>query len=357
MAAKIDMTDYMSSMRKTNIRFGQSYANFNDTLQYYNLSRLPDYENATEPYIAHILMSRPMLNISDQIVRSTDSEYDDFAFTNYAQLRQNAMTAAFMNDKYGKQLMMSLSAYSSNPWMPIITTRAKTFNVGDIELKTVEKGNTYYGHVLKYGKHSEDHKVSGSLSIDFRNDRYLSVLKLMYLWMCYIYLVSKTDIIKPTTSNQVNAILDYPASIYYLVTRRDARELVYWEKVVGVFPTRTPMSIFSFNDSMIMEDSISIDFSYGIKSDPCDPSVLMDINMLSNQNYNKIVANTMHGDTYLMHGATEDQRKANAVYHANRRTLYNGEWPMVQGDVFAKYPFIRVSKVNGNLKYYLTWEG
>lgn len=356
MSGKFDMTDYMSIMKKANIRFGQSYADFDDITKYYNLSRLPDYENATEPYIAYILMSKPMLNISDRVVQS-DSGSDSYAYMNYVAMLKNAMTAAFTNDKYGKELLMSLSEYSSNSWLPIITTRAKNYSVGDVELKTVEKGHTYYGHVLKYGKHSEDHKVSGTISIDFRNDRFLSILKLMYLWMCYIHMVSKTDKIRPTVINQVNAILDYPASIYYLVTRRDGRELVYWEKLTGVFPIRTPMSIFSFNDSMILEDNVSIEFSYGIRSDPCDPSVLMDINFLSDMNYTPMVGKTMAGDKYLGFRASDAERKQHAALFGDRKSLLNGESPMVLGDVFARYPFIRVEKKNGHLKYYLTWEG
>lgn len=330
---------YQTDIDNNQIRYGRSYTDFDKTLNYFNLSRLPDYSNMAEPYIAYILMSRPSLNLAE--VGTTVSDDDDNAYNNLSNFKQNAMTSAFTNDRYGKQLLMSLSEWGNNVWLPIITTKAMNYSVNDIELKTIDKGNTYYGHVIKYGKHSEDHKVSGTLSIDFRNDRYLSILKMMYMWMCYIYQVSKNGSIQPRLLYQRNAILDYTASIYYLITRRDGRELVYWDKTVGVFPTRVPMSIFSSQDSLILEDKVTIEFAYGIKSDPCDPSILMDINYLSGDSYNQIVTKSSYGNSL-----------------SNQKYLNNHEVPFVMGDVFASNPYIQMKMTDeGALKYYLQWEG
>lgn len=328
------------------IRYGKSYTSFDQMINYYNLSRLPDYDNATEPYIAYILMSRPSLNIGAVNWNVTD----ETALKNHQVFQQNAMTAAFTNDSYGDTMLRQLSRYSYNTWIPVITTKAMSYSVGDVDLKTIEKGNTYYGHVIKYGKHSEDHKVSSTISIDFRNDRYLSILKMMHLWMSYIYNVSKNDLISPNMTDQMNGILDYAGSIYYLVTRRDGRELVYWEKLVGVFPIRLPFSIFSYSDTMIVSDTVSIDFSYGIKCDPCDPSILMDINFLSGNNHSTILKKMQDGwkRTGVENGP--------AVL-ANERFPNNHEVPMVLGDVFAKRPYISAQRANGKLKYYLLWEG
>ena len=331
--------DYQEDIDRQKIRYGRSYTDFDKTVDYFNISRLPDYSNAAEPYLAYIFMSRPMLNIA-----VSGWVGDDNSSANLSALKSNAMTAAFTNDAYGSKLLQSLSAGARNAWLPIITTKAMSYSVGDIELKTVEKGNTYFGHVLKYGKHSEDHKISSTVTIDFRNDRYLSILKLMYLWMTYIHQVSKNDSIQPQLLFQRNAILDYAASIYYLVTRRDGREIVYWEKLVGVFPIKIPMSIFSSNDTMILEDKVSIDFSYGIKADPCDPSILFDINMLSGDAYTT-VGNKMSGLSSL----------SNEVYPTGSRMQ---EVPFAMGDQFALNPYIKVSRsYTGNLKYYLCWEG
>lgn len=330
---------YQDNIDEQKLRYGRSYTDFDKTVDYFNLSRLPDYSNMAEPYISYILMSRPSLNIASNTM--TGANIDPNSTANLSNLKQNAMTSAFTNDEYGMKLLLSLSELSDNPWLPIITTKAMNYSVNDVELKTIDKGATYYGHVIKYGKHSEDHKVSGTLSIDFRNDRYLSILKMIYLWMCYIYQVSKNGSIQPKLIYQRNAVLDYAASIYYIVTRRDGRELVYWDKTVGVFPIRCPMSIFSSQDSMILEDKITIEFAYGIKSDPCDPAILMDINYLSGDSYSNILNKTQNG------AKLNDQKYLN-----------NKEVPFVMGDVFAKNPYIQMKKTSaGRLKYYLQWEG
>ena len=128
-------------------------------------------------------------------------------------LRNHQMTAAFVNDKYGYKLFESLCATNAlgqankNMYLPIITTRAMSYNTNDVQIKTIDKGNTYFGHMIKYGKHSEEHKVSGTISLDFRNDRFLSIMKMIYIWMCYIYIVSKTGAIEPLLKYQENLIL------------------------------------------------------------------------------------------------------------------------------------------------------
>ena len=56
-----------------------------------------------------------------------------------------------------------------------------SYAVQDAQIKTIEKGHTFYGHFIKYGKHSEEHKVANTISIDFRNDYYHSVLQTIWI--------------------------------------------------------------------------------------------------------------------------------------------------------------------------------
>lgn len=333
-----DGKDYTKDFESKTIRYGWSYTNFERKISDFNISRLPDWGNAAEPYFAFVLMSRPSLNVTGTGTASTDSN----GSSNFTTLLRHPMTGAFASDRYGQKLLLSMADNASNMWMPIITTQAKSYPVTDMELKTVEKGNTFFGHVLQYGKHSEDYRISGTVSIDFRNDRYLSIIKMMHLWMSYIYLVSKTDVIEPKRIYQTTGILDYPASIYYLVTRRDMRELVYWEKLTGVFPIKSPLSVFSYNDNMILEDTITVDFSYGIRSHPCDPMVLLDINVLAGYSVNQLK------------GIIE---RSNTAYSPVSREVFvdNREIDFVKGDVYAKRPFITIEKKNGVLKYMLHW--
>ena len=102
--------------------------------------------------------------------------------------------------------------------------------------------------------------------------------------------------------------------------------------------------MFSTTDQMIVEDNVSIDFTYSIRSDPCDPSVLNDINFLSGDSYEAM-------QQKMATGWTSPSVLDNEVWQNNK------EYPFVKGDVWATNPYIvRHVDNTGCMKYYLTWE-
>lgn len=331
-------------------RIGINTRDFNNLITKFDISRFPDWENAAEPYLSYVVMSRPDMN-GDLATRNVMSSH--------------TMTSAFYNDTYGKKLFHSLTSFTpegydnNKMFLPLITSRAMSYQTVDFALKTVEKSTTFYGHVIKYGKHSEEHKVGGTMSIDFRNDRYLSIMKMMYLWMCYIWIVSKTGEIEPDMVYQRNGVLDYAASLYYFVVKRNNRELVFWEKLTGVFPKTNQFSMFSSSDDYILQDKIPIEFDYGIRSDPNDPEVLIDLNVLSgigNYKISKMSSfNTMNksgvdaaaykNDPFVQYAGL------NNIAFANSK-----EAPYALGNSYAIYPFAHTTRMkDGSLRYYLDW--
>ena len=76
---------------------GWSYIDFQTKISKFDISKLPDYDNAAEPYFAFILMSRPSLNVAENFGTSIDGN----AVNNLNALQNHQMTAAFANDKYG----------------------------------------------------------------------------------------------------------------------------------------------------------------------------------------------------------------------------------------------------------------
>lgn len=347
MSRNYDTPHIMDDIEEKAGPFGWGNLTFSDLIDKFDISKFPDFQNSAEPYLCYIIMSRPDLNGSNE---------------NINVLKNHTMTSAFMNDMYGSKLFRSMSNLStSNMFLPIITTRAMSYSTSDIQIKTVEKGNTYYGHMIKYGKHSEDHRIGGTMTIDFRNDRYLSIIKMMYLWASYIHIVSRTDAISPTMESQQSGELDYAASLYFIVTRRNAREIVYWEKLVGVFPVSIPFSMFSYSDDMIVQDRVSIEFNYSIKDYPCDPSILMDLNYLSGEDVTSFRKNSKFWNQAKTSGV--DAYKRDPFYQKYRdKIVYpNGKnSPFGLGNVFATFPYVHVvrdgsSTTNSTLKYYLDW--
>ena len=234
--------------------------------------------------------------------------------------------------------------------------------MNDIEIKSVDKAQTYYGHVMKYARFSEDYKHAGSVSLEFINDKYEAILKAVSLWVSYIQLITKSDVIKPTTTHEQNGILDYCGSLYYLVTWMDRRRLIYWEKLTGIYPRTVPMSIHSFNNAPIVEDKITVDFEYGIRSEPNDPDVLFDLNMLSCRSASEAIS---------VFNAGQESKVKPTVGGSGYKLLNEGRGPNANGDVFASAPYQIYKKrdtehrlkgqriigfYRGRVVYYLNWK-
>lgn len=348
----LDIVDMDYDLQSKNKRYGMPYATFDDLISYFDISRLPDYVGMPIPLVGHIIITRPSLFVSVPNYGNGDSQ----AVANYNAFRANPLAATYVNDRYGKRLLHMLSESNSNPYMPIFTTRATSYSVQDISLKTVEKAQTYFGHVIKYGKHSEEHKIGGTITLDFRNDRYNSILKTVHLWSSYIWIVSKNDSIQPSDTSQKNGILDYCGSLYYFVTDLAMNRLYYWEKLTGLFPKTTPFSIFSYNDAPILEDKVSVEFDYGVKSDPCDPDVLFDINMLSASTYQQALQYFQYGITNqsIPKFNIEVASRASAPW-SNLARPDSYERPFGLGNSFALRPVIQMVKQNGDISYHLQY--
>lgn len=293
---------------------GLSTMSESDTYTLFNITNLAPYRQMPEAYLGHVFMCRPCLNLTD---------------ANIEKLKTLPNTGGLLTSSADLDMINMLSRFSKSRWLPIVTNKAKSYSVNDFEIKTVEKAQTYYGHTIRYGKHNEEYKHGGTISLDFRNDSFRSILKTMWFWASYIYIITKEEYLDIDFWDIWNGTLDYPASLYYLVTKRDGRELVYWEELVGVFPRRIPLSDFSWSDNYISPDTVSIDFEYNIRRDPLDPGILADINCLSINNPD-----------------------ANGYYAT--RIKSNGS--MVLNDVFSKGPIIKCSnKPNGQKTYWLEY--
>lgn len=312
--------------------FGYPLQTTVDQIKYFDPYRFADIENAPEGLIGHIFMTRPAFNVNT----STDS-----GSTNIEILRSSPKTAAFFSNPTTRSLLYSMTSAAPCRWLPLVYKKAKSYNVNDYEIKAAEKGGTFYGHTIRYGIHSEESKYGGTLSIDFRNDKDNSILWMMYIWMQYIHIISSNRAFKPLDYYRENAIIDYASSIYYIVTDRSGRRIVYWEKILGVFPTKSPMSIFSWNDEMFTQDTVSVDFNYAFRSDPMDYEVLVDFMAASGFISNSAVT-TVRPDRY---------KKSGELIPLGNPADF------VRKDTLAKVPAIyRLEAVYGQgFNYYLGW--
>jgi hypothetical protein len=195
-----------------------------------------------------------------------------------------------------------------SPFMPMFTNQVKGYAPDDQHLDSIEKFDTHHGMKIKYGRHSMASRTAGSITLTFADTKHFPIYKTVAIWTDYIEAVYLGDH-SPTRDNIKNSILDYGASMYYVVTRNyvdgitanDANfntdnsnpyglEVVYWEKLVGLFPKVRPDSMFATNSGEILHSpEMSIQFEYSMKSKSgiLDPYVLSELNTISSFHHKK----------------------------------------------------------------------
>ena len=70
---------------------------------------------------------------------------------------------------------------------------------------------------MTYGRHDIESKTAGQFTIEHNDTRNLDVYFLNRLWVQYISGVFRGEIY-PLQSSIMNKILDYAASLYYIIT-------------------------------------------------------------------------------------------------------------------------------------------
>ena len=176
-----------------------------------------------------------------------------------------------------------------SPYLPVLSNQIKGYTPEDQTLDSYEKGDTHHGSKIRYGKHSTVSRTSGSFSLSVEDTSFLSVYKLISIWTDYIerVFIGDTD---PKETYIKNGILDYAVSVYYIATKLDGAEIMYWEKQVGVIPKNRPDSAFGTTKGQVTSPEYSLQFECSLKSRSSilDPHVLSEINTLSNTTKSKV---------------------------------------------------------------------
>ena len=224
--------------------------------------------------------------------------------------------------------------WKNNPWclkslvdngnphhkfMVFLSNEAKSFEVGDIVIKTEEHGETFNGHKIVYGRSDIESNVAGEMSIRYIDTVNLDVYKLHALWVDYISRVSR-GVFYPKRDYIKRKILDYACSCYYFLCAADGNTILYWQKLTGVFPVNTGENAFSWDDGNLLNNpEINIKYMYSFKS-TMDPIILQEFDNLSdNSNKYKVTYdkdNVQIGST-LTHAPrilTSKDTEGNMVY-------------------------------------------
>lgn len=233
--------------------------------------------------------------------------------------KQGVAGAQNIVNKYAIMQLQHNTGFPS-AFMPIFTNTVRGYTPQDQSIGSVEKGNTNHGAKIKYGTHSIASRSSGTFNLTFEDTKYLPVYKTLSVWTDYIEKVYLGDH-SPNPYYIQNGVIDYAVSVFYIVTRNyvdgiatwnresdidganlikvenplnakvpiqnlsnpNALEIVYWEKLVGVFPKTRPDSAFATTPGEYSKPTYNVEFEYSMKSKSSilDPYVLSELNTLS----------------------------------------------------------------------------
>lgn len=215
----------------------------------------PDDE--IDNFITYVFMVRPDLNIvhfnggasSTRTAMLSESAQADPVFNYFFQTAEN------------RELLEMLSAdYSSyHDFVPFLVGRTKSMPIQDFEIRNDAVGQLFSNYKY-YILGKADESTSGiSFSMDFRDDKDLSVAKFFYLWEYYIHQVMDGQIYANDVYRR-NKIADYFTSIYVIMCAADGQEIKYFSKITAAVPTGVPLSDFSFNRGGAPDTDRSISF-------------------------------------------------------------------------------------------------
>lgn len=224
---------------------------------------------------AYVFFTRPDLNI---LKRGSSTS---FALTDQVQYDKKYYYLWKNNQWCLKSLVDSGSPY--HKFMVFLSNEAKSFEVGDVVLKTHEHGETYNGHKIIYGRSDIESNVAGEMSIRYIDTVNLDVFKLHLAWVDYINKVSR-GVFSPKREYIKGKIIDYACSCYYILCGPDGNTILYWQKLTGVFPVNTSENAFSWDTgTLLAKPEINIKYMYSFKN-TMDPYILHEFNTLTSKN-------------------------------------------------------------------------
>ena len=256
------------------------------SLQRYSMMYLPDVEggHADERHINKINRFKFITDMSGLSTKSfifmTKPDLNIFDRDENGAIINNKMNPDLRripefkyigrNKDIGWNIIDSLEYWPTNsghtPWLSIITNQAQGYTPIDRELGYTEVGETFHGHRVLYGKHDFKHNIAGTVSIPFMERRDLSLYYTLKFWTEYIHCIN-LGFVSPNEIHIQNAELDYAVSLFYIQTDETMENILYWEKLTGVFPLKCPDSFFEWTKGSPGKSmEYTIDFAYSMRS-------------------------------------------------------------------------------------------
>lgn len=228
---------------------------------------IPDYHlNKT---FAYVFFTRPDCNILKNGSSGWQLTEDVKSDPKYVYLKKNNLSCL-------KSLVGD--GNPNHDFLVLLSNEARSYEVSDHVIQTVNHGETYTGGRVVYGRSDHESNTSGEISVRYTDSVNLDIFKLHTVWVDYINKVYR-GVFRPKDDYISKKILDYACSCYYFLCGSDGQTILYWQKLTGVFPVNTGESTFSWDcGTLLSKPDISIKYMYSMKT-PMDIVHLNEFNM------------------------------------------------------------------------------
>ena len=227
-------------------------------ISYYNRFKLPYLTNQLTHTMSHVFFTRPDCNIFDKDDLTSGAKV-------HPTIASTFMRNPILFTGLTHNLPRKLQQYGN--FNLLLSNAATSFQLSDEYIDTASSSKTLDGHQLAYGKLNTVSKASGSFTVNFDDDRNLSIYQQLKVWVDYISAVYIGEL-EPTYDTVINRELDYAANVYYILTAEDGYTILFWSKYYGVFPKTIPSSQYSWTKgNTLTAPSMNVEFQYSFKED------------------------------------------------------------------------------------------
>ena len=265
---RADMNRIHTDLDIENLNGGYSDGVITKSATQFNRFKMAFPDEELTKTFAYVFFTRPDLNL----------------LSSNSSLSEQADLEPLCNYLYNNNpdLVRNLTRYGStnHAFNVFLSNKAKSFEISDEYIKTVEAGETFTGYKIHYGRNDIESKAAGEFSITYRDNYNLDVFRMHKLWVDYISKVYRGEF-SPRSVHKQNKELDYACAVYYFLLGPDQQTILFWSKYTGVFPTNTSSSTYSWDSQSILKlPEPSLKYAYSIKRD-FDPAHLAEFNSLS----------------------------------------------------------------------------
>lgn len=257
-----------------------------DTLQestnwHTKFARYPylDPYNALYGCKEYIFFTRPALNLlspNGSLASSDDNDPVEWDLNNDEYLYEAYQRYPYLFDQW---------MCSKGPFMNMITNSVKsTLELPGANSKDAETAMNIYGSKITYRGTTWSSDEQFDFNLEFQDNKYLEMYNLFKIYDEYERLKAIGKVC-PSKIYRRNRVLHDQFSVFKFVVGEDGREIIYYARAVGVFPTNFPRDSFGSMDGMIgSELKFTISFKGHFVRD-MSPSIISHFNQLSLQNY------------------------------------------------------------------------